>query len=172
MKLRSCIASLLLLCAYGRLQGQNNFTITGTVLDAETHAAIEGAEIIDSARNHTLLTNANGGFVLTGLSNGQYINVTCTGYLSKHVIINGQSNLVVLLTPSVNQLDETIVIAYGKTTRRMNTGAISRVTAAVLDKQPVSNPLVGTPFKLTTSGRGKLTNGFAGEDFQFVCIQA
>lgn len=141
MKLKPCIAALLMLCVYGRLQAQNNFTITGTVLDAETHAAIGGAEIIDSTRNHTLLTNANGGFVLAGLSNGQYINVTCTGYLSKHVIINGQSNLVVLLTPSVNQLDETIVIAYGKTTRRMNTGAISRVTAAVLDKQPVSNPL-------------------------------
>jgi hypothetical protein len=27
--------------------------------------------------------------------------------------------------------------------------------------------LVGTPIKLTTSGRGKLTTCFAGEDFQF-----
>jgi hypothetical protein len=38
----------------------------------------------------------------------------------------------------------------------------------------VGLPLVflGTLFKLTTSGRGKLTSRFAGEDFQFVCIQA
>jgi hypothetical protein len=32
--------------------------------------------------------------------------------------------------------------------------------------------ILGTLFKLTTSGRGKLTSRFAGEDFQFVCIQA
>jgi hypothetical protein len=31
---------------------------------------------------------------------------------------------------------------------------------------------VRTPIKLTTSGRGKLTTCFAGEDFQFMSVQA
>jgi hypothetical protein len=35
-----------------------------------------------------------------------------------------------------------------------------------------SDNVVRTPIKLTTSGRGKLTTCFAGEDFQFMSVQA
>jgi hypothetical protein len=33
-------------------------------------------------------------------------------------------------------------------------------------------PKLRTPIKLTTSGRSKLTTYFAGEDFQFMSVQA
>ncbi len=41
----------------------------------------------------------------------------------------------------VDELDQVVMMAYGQTTRRLNTGNISKVTAQVIGKQPVSNPL-------------------------------
>jgi TonB-linked SusC/RagA family outer membrane protein len=41
----------------------------------------------------------------------------------------------------VKSLDETVVIAYGTSSKRMNTGSVSSVTSDVLSKQPVSDPL-------------------------------
>src|SRR5690606_30813690 len=47
----------------------------------------------------------------------------------------------IVLQESDHLLDETIVQAYGTTSRRLNTGNIARISAAELEKQPLSNPL-------------------------------
>ncbi len=39
-------------------------------------------------------------------------------------------------------LDETMVIAYGKTTKRVSTGSVGRVSKDEISKQPVSNPML------------------------------
>jgi hypothetical protein len=42
----------------------------------------------------------------------------------------------------------------------------------VLISRSESDILLRTPIKLTTSGRSKLNTSFAGEDFQFMSVQA
>ena len=42
----------------------------------------------------------------------------------------------------VSKLDEVQVIAYGTTTRRLNTGDVSTITQETIEQQPVSNPLL------------------------------
>src|SRR5690606_11449296 len=41
----------------------------------------------------------------------------------------------------VGLLDETVIMAYGKTTRRLNTGNIGKVSSDVIGQQPVLDPL-------------------------------
>ena len=46
------------------------------------------------------------------------------------------------LSTAVSSLDEMQVIAYGTTSKRFNTGNVSTVKAADIEKQPVNNPLL------------------------------
>jgi TonB-linked SusC/RagA family outer membrane protein len=47
----------------------------------------------------------------------------------------------IALVQSVSGLDETVVIAYGTTTRRFSTGSVSTVSGEEIQRQPVSNTL-------------------------------
>ncbi|GAA4317241.1 TonB-dependent receptor [Compostibacter hankyongensis] len=85
--------------------------------------------------------------------------------------------LEIRLQPALNTLDETVVMAYGTTTRRLNTGSISRITAEEIGKQPVTNVLAalsgrmpgvfvqttnglpGGNIKIQVRGRGSIAAG-------------
>src|SRR5690606_27185527 len=45
------------------------------------------------------------------------------------------------LKPAEGSLEEVVVIGYGTTTRRLNTGSVASITAKDIASQPVSNPL-------------------------------
>ncbi|MFD2902295.1 SusC/RagA family TonB-linked outer membrane protein [Sphingobacterium anhuiense] len=45
------------------------------------------------------------------------------------------------LKPEEGSLEEVVVIGYGTTTRRLNTGSVASITAKDIASQPVSNPL-------------------------------
>ncbi|WP_437917889.1 SusC/RagA family TonB-linked outer membrane protein [Sphingobacterium sp. LRF_L2] len=45
------------------------------------------------------------------------------------------------LQPEKGSLDEVVVIGYGTTTRKLNTGSVASITAKDIETQPVGNPL-------------------------------
>ncbi|MCL7987281.1 SusC/RagA family TonB-linked outer membrane protein [Sphingobacterium sp. lm-10] len=45
------------------------------------------------------------------------------------------------LVPEKGSLEEIVVIGYGTTTRRLNTGSVASITAKDIESQPVGNPL-------------------------------
>ncbi|MBL0883516.1 MAG: SusC/RagA family TonB-linked outer membrane protein, partial [Chitinophagaceae bacterium] len=55
----------------------------------------------------------------------------------------GRSDIATLTVKSkITALDETIVIAYGKTTKRLSTSSQSSITFEEIGKQPISNPIL------------------------------
>ena len=78
---------------------------------------------------------------------------------------------------SLGLLDETIVIAYGKTTRRTAVGSVAKVSREEIERQPVSNfvgamagrvtgmqitqgsGLPGSPFQIRLRGQNSIANG-------------
>jgi TonB-dependent starch-binding outer membrane protein SusC len=96
-------------------------------------------EIKSSARG--TLTDANGMFELKKVDPDALLIISFTGYGTREITIKGNGFIPVSLALSTNSLDETVVIAYGTTTRRFNTGDVSTVKAGDIEKQPVSNPL-------------------------------
>ncbi|WP_343744159.1 SusC/RagA family TonB-linked outer membrane protein [Chitinophaga sp.] len=79
---------------------------------------------------YTLKTNAAATLVFS------YI-----GYLSREVKAS-QGSIDVVLKQLNTALDQVQVIAYGTTTKRFSTGNIATVSAEVIERQPVSNPLL------------------------------
>jgi hypothetical protein len=56
--------------------------------------------------------------------------------------LNGKSVVIATMQIKISPLDETVVIAYGTTTKRFNTGNVASVNASDIEKQPVNNPLL------------------------------
>mgnify|MGYP000848149148 CR=1 FL=1 len=53
------------------------------------------------------------------------------------------------LKPAEGSLEEVVVIGYGTTTRRLNTGSVASITAKDIASQPVSNPLAALSGRLS-----------------------
>ncbi|KYP15220.1 SusC/RagA family TonB-linked outer membrane protein [Flavihumibacter sp. CACIAM 22H1] len=121
--------------------GSMAFNLNGRVLN-EQGQPLAGASITAKKSGQQTSTNGRGEFVLKQLNEGEIVLISSVGYQSQEIPVKKQRELLVRLKVSVSQLDETVVMAYGKTSMRLNTGNISRVTAAEIEKQPVSNPLL------------------------------
>lgn len=86
-------------------------------------------------------TNELGEFLLTGVDENSTLVITATNIEMFEVKLNGKSNLSLTAKTRTSTLDESIVIAYGTTNRRVTTGTVGRVTKDEMLKQPATNPL-------------------------------
>ncbi len=114
--------------------------ITGRVIN-EDGEPLAGVTISAKNSNKGTFTNDKGEFLLKGVNDDDILIITSVGYYKEEMEVNKRTFFLVRLRLAVGSLDETIVMAYGKTSRRLNTGNISKVTAEEISRQPVSNPL-------------------------------
>jgi len=115
--------------------------IRGKVVN-ENNEPLAGVTITASKSNKATATNEQGEFYLKDINENDVLIVTSVGYYKREIPVNGQSYFAIQLKMAVGSLDEMIIMAYGKTSRRINTGDINKVSAEELGKQPVSNPLL------------------------------
>jgi TonB-linked SusC/RagA family outer membrane protein len=152
--------------------------IHGRVSDS-TGSPLVGASVTIWNSRIGAQTDQNGLFQMSEVDSGATIVFSFTGYSQQLVKLKGKTtpNLIVVLGRNQNPLDEVQVIAYGTTTRRLNTGDVSTVTSAAIEKQPVSNPLLalegrvpgmfiaqsnglpGTAVKVQIRGQNSIFNG-------------
>ncbi|MBV4359088.1 SusC/RagA family TonB-linked outer membrane protein [Pinibacter aurantiacus] len=137
--------------------------INGRVL-SEKGEPIAGATIQIKGSQTFVNTDNTGNFRMEQLAKGSTLIISSVGYQPQEIKIDKPGFSHVFLKIAVAALDETIVIAYGTTTRKLNTGAVGRLTASDIGKQPVSNPLAAlqgniTGLQITQS------NGLPGSNF-------
>ncbi len=114
--------------------------IRGKVFN-ENNEPLAGVTVTASKSNKATSTNDRGEFDLRDVDENDVLVVTSVGYHEQKIPVNGQSYFAIQLKMAVGSLDETIIMAYGKTSRRLNTGNISKVSSNDIKNQPVSNPL-------------------------------
>lgn len=159
--------------------------VSGKVV-GENGEALEGVTITAKKSGKITISNAQGEFNLKGIDENEILLITSVGYQSEKVALNKQTNIIIKLKVDIGQLDETIVMAYGKTSRRLNTGNITKVTASEIERQPVSNPLAalqgrvpglfisqtsgvtGSSFSVSIRGRTTLDPSLSRNDPLFV----
>jgi len=124
------------------LSGKTKITeLEGKVTD-EQGRPLTGATINIKGSNLSMKTDANGTFVILTPANEGILIVTYTGYESKEIKFdNDQKKLLINLKIALNDLNEIQVIGYGETTRKLNTGSISTISAKEIEQQPVTNVL-------------------------------
>jgi TonB-dependent starch-binding outer membrane protein SusC len=115
-------------------------TVKGRVRN-ESGEALANATVLAMGGAMATATDENGLFELKGIKENSVLLISSIGYKSVEVALNGRTNIEVRLGVAVSMLDETVIIAYGTTTKRLNTGSVSKVSAEEIGKQPVANPI-------------------------------
>lgn len=107
----------------------------------EAGLPISGASVIDNRALTGSVTKTDGHFILADVQPNTVLTFSCVGYEPVTLLIKDRSFITIRLKAAVKDLDETVIIGYGKTSKRLNTGAIYKLSQADIARQPVANPL-------------------------------
>ena len=136
----AAMALLVTALAYGQ-----NITVTGTVSDSSTGEAVPFASIQLKGTMTGASADVNGSYSISVPANGTLI-FSSIGYLNQEVPVAGRAVHNVALDPDAEALDETIVVAFGTTTKSSFTGSAAVVNSEKLEKvqtASVTNALAG-----------------------------
>lgn len=149
--------------------------INGKVTDAGG-SPLPGVTVQVKGTSQGTTTDGDGKFTLPKVKIGEVLVFSSVGFETRTVTVKGRSVLA-QMNIVVSALDETVVVAYGETTRRLSTGNIATVKAKDIEKQPVTNPLLalqgrvaglfieqvtglpGTGVKVRIQGQNSLSSG-------------
>ena len=94
------------------INSQNNFTLSGYVLDSQTNELVIGASVIIDELNIRTITNSYGFFSITVKEGNYSVKTQNLGYKDDLQIISLNKNIIlnIYLTEEVESLDEVIVM--------------------------------------------------------------
>lgn len=115
-------------------------TVSGKVMN-ETGEELEGVTITARKTGKVTVSNKKGEFTLNDIAEDDVLVITSVGYQKEEVYVKKRSFITISLRIEINNLDETVVIGYGKTSQRFSTGSVSKISGSDIAKQPVVNPL-------------------------------
>ena len=113
-------------------------TVTGKVTDAEDGQPVPFASVHLEGTMIGVSTDSEGNYIITIPEDGILV-FSSIGYKSKEIAVEGRKNLNVTLEPDSEFIDETIVIAYGTTTRSSFTGSASMVDSETIESRVATN---------------------------------
>lgn len=125
--------------------------IRGRVVN-ENGEPLAGANVMVKGTSKGTTTNANGEFILRNVHSDDILQITYVGYQPQTIKVGNRTNFTLVLETADNELDETVIKGYYTTTRRLNTGSVSKVTSEEISKQPVSNPLAALEGRIARIG--------------------
>lgn len=113
--------------------------ISGTVSAADDNTTIPGVNVLIKGTTTGTATDADGKFKLIIEDNSAVLVLSSIGYSTQEIVVGSQSVITVVLAPEIASLSEVVVVGYGTQKRKDVTGAISSVSAATIEKVPVSS---------------------------------
>lgn len=134
-KIKLLIAALMLLvCSLAFAQ---NITVSGVVKDASTGETVPAAAVVVKGTSTGTQTQLDGSYSIVAPSNGTLV-ISCVGYKTREVEVGAAAIHNITLEVDENFLDETIVVAFGTSTRESFTGSASVVNSDKLAKSQVA----------------------------------
>lgn len=108
--------------------------VSGTVINERTSAPTPAATITIKNTNRSAVADGSGKFSIDA-SPGDVLVITMVGYQKKEVVVGKNNTIIqVKLAESNAQLDDVVVIGYGRVKRKDVTGSISSITGEDLRK--------------------------------------
>jgi TonB-dependent starch-binding outer membrane protein SusC len=140
-------------------------TVTGKVVDSQTGLPMPGVNILVKGTLVGTLSDLNGIYSIAVSEQNAILVASFIGYTSLEVPVSGKSKIDLVLTPTVQQLEEVVVIGYGTAKKKDLTGAVASVKTELIENekpQAVQDILRGTiaglevGFATTAKGGGDL----------------
>jgi TonB-linked SusC/RagA family outer membrane protein len=148
-------------------EGVSSFSnVRGRVVN-ENGEPVAGASVVIKGTMIGTSTDNNGDFILDVPSPDMVLLITSVNTEPFEIRINARTDLgQITIKTSVKVLDAVIINkGYYTTSRRLNTGSVSKITAEEISKQPVSNPLAAMQGRVSglviTQANGQPGSGFS-----------
>jgi TonB-linked SusC/RagA family outer membrane protein len=113
--------------------------VTGRVLEAGTNVPLPGVNVSIQGGNGGTITNLDGRFQIKAAEKGSVLVVSYIGFITQNIPVDNNSTFNVLLREDSQNLEEVVVVGYGKQKKESVLGAISTVSTKDLLKSPTSN---------------------------------
>lgn len=133
-----------MLCFFAFAQGRK---ISGTIKD-ETGELMIGVNISVKGTTNGTVSDINGDFTLSGITDKSVLVISYIGYESKTMTVGSPSFINIVLKSNAQSLDEVVVIGYGTVKKRDLTGSVSSVKADEIAKVSSSNAIQAMQAKI------------------------
>ncbi len=147
---------------------QQTKTVKGKVLD-DNGEPIIGASVKVVGTTNGAVTDLDGNFTLSNVSQNAVVEVSYIGYISQKIKTSGQSSLNVSLKEDNQSLEE-VVVGYGVQRKTDVTGAMTRVGEKELNSKPVSNAFEALQGKAAGVDSPPMNDQALWATFAFVAI--
>ena len=111
--------------------------VSGTVTD-QSGAPVPGAAVMVVDSSNGAVTGVDGTYSLQAGSSA-ILEVSCMGYTTIRVPVQGRSRIDIVLEEDAEQLEATVVVGYGTARRQDVTGSIATVTGESLREIPAND---------------------------------
>jgi len=135
-KLCFLLVFLLSLSLSGLTFGQQG-EITGKVTDTESGEGIPGVSILVKGTTRGTITDLDGGFSIRAGSE-EILVFSFLGYESVEEAVGSKSVINIVLAPSIQALNEVVVVGYGTQEKKEITSAVASIKAEDFNKGTVN----------------------------------
>lgn len=131
------LTTLSFLLIVGALSAQK-IQISGTVTGASDGQALIGVSILEAGTSNGAVTDIDGNYSITAEAQGKLV-FSYIGFSTQEVAINNQASINIVLSDDATQLDEVVVVGYGREKKSTLTGAVASIDNEQLTQVPVAN---------------------------------
>jgi TonB-linked SusC/RagA family outer membrane protein len=131
-------------------------TVRGRITN-EKGEPIAGISIAIKGGRTIGISNDNGEFILTNIPDNASLVFSAVSIETYELRIVGNKELLLTVKTKISTLDEIQVIAYGQTSKRLNTGNISTINQEDIEKQPISNAILALQGRVTGIAINQMT---------------
>lgn len=135
--------------------------ISGRVTD-EKGQPLTGVSVAIKGTTSGTMTDVNGRYTITVADDNALLTFRYVGFVAQDVAVGGKTTVDVVMLSDSKNLDEVVVVAYGKTTQRSSTGALQTINAKELQDIPAAQvtqklqgKLAGVQINQTTGRPGQ-----------------
>jgi TonB-dependent starch-binding outer membrane protein SusC len=134
-----------------------NTEVSGVILD-EKGMTLPGANVLEKGTTNSTTTGFDGKFKISVSSKNAVLLFSFIGFEDRSITIDGsKSNYTIKLTSTSTNLEQVVVVGYGKGSRKNLTTAVSSVKAEQMNKGVISD--VGQLLQGKVAGLNVSTSG-------------
>lgn len=112
-------------------------TVSGTVTDT-TGVPLPGVNVFESGTQNGTATDFDG-FYSLNVSENATLEFSYVGFTTQEISVIDRNKIDISLQPNSSELDEIVVVGYGKQKKANVTGSVATVESDQLTKVPVAN---------------------------------
>lgn len=110
-------------------------TISGTIKGGDSNETLPGVSVVIQGTTTGVISDFDGKYSIAA-NKGDLLLFSYVGYLSETIEVGDEVLIDLILTPDIQDIDEVVVIGYGKQKKSLVTGSIAKISSEEIVRSP------------------------------------